>query len=138
MRPIWIGIVIAAASICSINAKPLEHGRNEYVKSCQPCHGKTGEGDGPRGKTLASRPSDLTRLLEANKGVFPFVYVYQVIDGSIDVVMHGPRDMPVWGDTYRRDVQSRLPGNSTDHVLDAMARVRILELIEYISTIQRK
>jgi hypothetical protein len=108
------------------------------VKSCQPCHGKTGEGDGPRGKTLATRPSDLTRLLEANKGVFPFVYTYQVIDGSIDVVMHGPRDMPVWGDTYRRDVQSRLPGHSADHVLDAMARVRILELIEYISTIQRK
>ncbi|MEZ5890420.1 MAG: cytochrome c [Xanthobacteraceae bacterium] len=138
MRPILLGIVIAAASICSINAKSLEHGRNEYVKSCQPCHGKTGEGDGPRGKNLATRPSDLTKLSEANKGVFPFVRVYEVIDGSIDVVMHGPRDMPVWGDVYRRDVQSRLPGNSADHVVDAMARRRILELIEYISTIQRQ
>jgi mono/diheme cytochrome c family protein len=138
MRPIWIAIVIAAASIYSINAKPLEAGRHEYVKSCQPCHGKTGEGDGPRGKNLATRPSDLTRLSEANKGVFPFLHTYEVIDGSIDVVMHGPRDMPVWGDTYRRDVQSRLPGKSADHMLDAMARRRILELIEYISTIQRK
>jgi len=138
MRPIWIGIVIAAASIYSVNAKTLEAGRNEYVKSCQPCHGKTGEGDGPRGKNLTTRPSDLTRLSEENKGVFPFVHVYEVIDGSLDVVMHGPRDMPVWGDTYRRDVQSRLPGNSANHVVDAMARRRILELIEYISTIQRK
>ena len=95
MRPIWIGFVIAAASIY-IGAKPLESGRNEYVKSCQACHGKTGEGDGPRGKNLTTRPSDLTRLSEANKGVFPFVHVYEVIDGSLDVVMHGPRDMPVW------------------------------------------
>ena len=138
MRPIFLGIIVVAASICSINAKTLESGRNEYVRSCQPCHGKTGEGDGPRGKNLTPRPSDLTKLSEANKGVFPFVHVYEVIDGSIDVVMHGPRDMPVWGDVYRRDVQSRLPGNSADHVVDAMARRRILELIEYISTIQRQ
>jgi mono/diheme cytochrome c family protein len=125
-------------SIYPINASPLDPGKNEYVKSCQPCHGKTGEGDGPRRKTLITRPSNLTRLSEVNKGVFPFVHVYEVIDGSLDVVIHGPRDMPVWGDTYRRDVQSRLPGNPADHMLDAMARRRILELIQYISTLQRK
>ena len=64
--------------------------------------------------------------------------VYEVIDGTFDVVMHGPRDMPVWGDVYRRDVQSRLPEKPADHMVDAMARRRILELIEYISTLQRK
>jgi hypothetical protein len=46
--------------------------------------------------------------------------------------------MPVWGDVYRRDVQSRLPEKPADHMLDAMARRRILELIQYISTLQRK
>lgn len=138
MRSIWIGIVVAAASIYPMSAKPLDVGENEYVKSCQACHGKTGEGDGPRGKNFTPRPSDLTRLSEANKGVFPFVHVYEVIDGSLDVVMLGPRDMPVWGDVYRRDVQSRLPEKPADHMLDTMARRRILELIQYISTLQRK
>jgi hypothetical protein len=104
MRSIWIGTFIAAASIYPMNASPLDPGKNEYVKSCQPCHGKTGEGDGPRGKTLITNPTDLTRLLEANKGVFPFVHVYEVIDGSLDVVMHGPRDMPVWGNAYNTGV----------------------------------
>ena len=140
MRSIWVGIVIAAAaSIYPVNAQPLEAGKNEYVKSCQSCHGTTGKGDGSRAQSLTTRPTDLTKLSDANKEVFPFVRVYEVIDGTLDVMMHGPRDMPVWGDSYKRNVQSRLPGNCTsDDILDAMARRRILELVEYISTLQRK
>ena len=46
-----------------------------------------------------------TELSEANKGVFPFVHVCEVIDGTLDVVMHGSRDMPILGDYYRCDVR---------------------------------
>jgi hypothetical protein len=38
--------------------------------------------------------------------VFPFVRVFEMIDGRLDVAMHGSREMPVWGDRYKRDAMS--------------------------------
>ena len=53
-------------------------------------------------KSLIKPPADLTRLAEDNNGVFPFARVYDVIDGRFEVATHGTRDMPVWGEVYRR------------------------------------
>jgi mono/diheme cytochrome c family protein len=139
MQSIWLGPVIAAAAaIHPVNAQTLEAGKTEYLKSCQACHGAGGKGDGPRANNLSKRPSDLTKLSETNNGVFPFVRVYEVIDGRLDVVVHGERNMPVWGDLYRREVRSRLSGNPSDDLVEQLARRRILELVEYVSTLQRK
>jgi hypothetical protein len=57
--------------------------------------------------------------------VFPLVHVFDVIDGRLDVTLHGPREMPVWADRYKQ-------------MGDVLARRRILQVIEYISTLQGK
>jgi hypothetical protein len=141
MRAIPVGLLIAvSAAVGSADvmyAQGAEVGRNEYFKSCASCHGMTGKGDGPVAKSLTRPPADLTRLSEANKGVFPFARVYDVIDGRDEVTREGARDMPVWGEVYAQELNSRLPRGSMHRVFaEAMVRERILALIEYISTLQ--
>jgi hypothetical protein len=59
------------------------------MRSCASCHGVDGKGNGPVAKTLKQPPADLTKLSENNKGVFPISRVYGVIDGRIQVIVHG-------------------------------------------------
>jgi mono/diheme cytochrome c family protein len=143
MRTIWIGVLLAVSAAVGTAdvacAQAGEPGKNEYLKSCASCHGVTGKGDGPVAATLTRPPADLTRLSESNHGVFPFTRVYNVIDGRDEVEIDGSRDMPAWGEVYRRDLNSRLPQSSMHRVIvEAMVRERILWLIQYISTLQGK
>ena len=142
MRMHWAAPIAACIAISSVDvvcAQGSEWGKNEYLAACQPCHGTTGKGDGPAANHLARQPADLTKLSVSNGGVFPFVRVFEMIDGRLDVVMHGPREMPVWGDRYKREVMSTAPaGSLTDETANLLARRRILELIEYVSTLQGK
>jgi len=115
-----------------------EFGEKEYLKSCATCHGRTGKGDGPVADSLKKRPTDLTKLSESNKGVFPFARTYEVIDGRFNVMVHGPRDMPIWGDAYTREMNSRAPRDTPKEFVDALTRARILALVEYIFTLQAK
>jgi mono/diheme cytochrome c family protein len=110
MRTTWCAIFAASAMMATIdvlNAQPEENpGRNEFLQSCASCHGVSGKGDGPVAKSLSPRPSDLTKLSEANNGVFPVSRVHEVIDGRIERLVHGTRDMPVWGERYMREMIS--------------------------------
>ena len=77
----------------------VEQGHVLYVAFCASCHGTTGEGDGPVASALSTRPSNL-RLLSARYGSpLPEDQIAMFIDGRVDVKAHGPRDMPVWGET---------------------------------------
>ena len=99
MRMHWAAPIAACIAISSVDvvcAQGLEWGKKEFLTACQPCHGKDGKGDGLAASHLARRPADLTKLSESNGGVFPFVRIFEMIDGRLDVVMHGPREMPVW------------------------------------------
>jgi mono/diheme cytochrome c family protein len=116
-------------------------GKYEYVNSCAACHGVSGKGDGPVARSLKLTPTDLTRLSEANKGVFPFSRIYEVIDGRFEVETHGKRDMPIWGEIYKptwSSIQSPVPPMYSKEVAESIVRSRILALIEYISTLQRR
>jgi mono/diheme cytochrome c family protein len=136
---IAIFVAISAADSATAQEKSLSYGKSEYIKSCQPCHGATGKGDGPMAKQMARSPSDLTKLSESNQGAFPLVRVYEAIDGRLDTTMHGKRDMPVWGEFYERDVTSRTSRDSLPKELsDAFGRRRILEVVEYVLTLQSK
>jgi mono/diheme cytochrome c family protein len=142
-RRIRIGALVAIATMIGVadayaQASSSEFGEREYLKSCAVCHGRTGKGDGPIAESLKRHPTDLTRLSEANKGVFPFSRTYEVVDGRFNVMVHGPRDMPVWGDIYTREMASRAPRDTPKESIDALARARILALVEYIFTLQRK
>jgi mono/diheme cytochrome c family protein len=140
MRPIFRALISGMAAIGGANvayAQGIEFGKDEYVRSCAACHGVTGKGDGPVAQSLNRSPGDLTKLAETNKGVFPVSRVYDAIDGRIAVIAHGTRDMPVWGELYPREL--KYPGSTlSKETIEAMVRLRILALIEYISTLQGK
>ena len=76
---------------------------------------------------LLSKPADLTQLTKNNDGQFPFWRMYRVIDGREEVKAHGPRTMPIWG------VELQVVEGS-----ELRATGRILELIYYLKSIQRK
>ena len=71
--------------------------------------------------------------------MFPFVRLFETIDGRLEIALHGPREMPVWGDRYKRELISEMPKDAVSNdMANVLARRRILELIEYISTVQGK
>ena len=136
-------VLFAAATMVGaiqvLHAQPEENpGRHEFLRSCASCHGISGKGDGPVAKSLRIPPPDLTKLSEANNGVFPISRVYEVIDGRIERLVHGSRNMPVWGERYMQGMMSRDTREFTSKELaEASVRARILALVEYISTLQR-
>lgn len=132
-----IGIIDTSHSQGSVLGQVGEH---EYLNSCASCHSLVGKGDGPVARTLNRAPTNLTKLSEENKGVFPFSRTYQIIDGRVDVAAHGKRDMPVWGDVYNPMWTSAVAATPpyAKELYESIARARILALIEYISTLQGK
>ena len=98
-----------------------------YQRFCAACHGTVGRGDGPLAAGLRSKPADLTRLATRNGGVFPFDKVARAIDGRDTVRMHGPSDMPVWGEVF-----SKTKGTETSDPGEAVARIS-----HYVWSIQK-
>ena len=114
-------------------------GRRHFLQYCASCHGETGKGDGRTAKILPKPPTDLSKLAKNNNGVFPIARVFAVIDGRIQVIVHGPRQMPVWGDIFTQGLKERMARDyMSKEMLDAIVRTRILTLVEYISTLQEK
>ncbi len=83
---------------------------------------------------LTVKPSDLTALAKNNGGEYPFMRVFQMIDGRAVVSGHGDRAMPVWGSRYKKeDVERYGPYGG-----EAVVRARVLELVYYVQSIQQK
>jgi len=62
------------------NAQSIARGQALYQANCVPCHGLTGQGDGPVGLTLNPRPADLTR--HTAPGVHPDGQLYEWISNG--------------------------------------------------------
>jgi mono/diheme cytochrome c family protein len=121
----------------SLAAEKIDIGKGEYEAHCAICHGPKGKGDGPFAEImLKSRVADLTVLSMNNKGVFPFIWVYEVIDGRQQVKAHGTREMPIWGNVYA----AKGAPNYDDYPYDteSFVRGRILALIDYLNRLQAK
>ncbi|KUO56551.1 MAG: hypothetical protein APF80_06710 [Alphaproteobacteria bacterium BRH_c36] len=122
------------AIVGAAHAEDDHFGITEYEIACMPCHGLDGRGDGEMAHSLSVRPADLTQIAKANNGVFPAAKVAEMIDGRTAVAGHMQREMPVWGDRYRKVTE---PGES-GAVVDERARGQIDALVEYLETIQEK
>jgi len=116
-------------------------GKYEYEARCAVCHGLSGKGDGPFAPLLERSIGmpDLTGLSKKNGGVFPFMRVYETIDGTAKLMAHGPSDMPIWGRQYKSissgtGIMDFVPYNDPE----SFARAKILALTEYIYTLQTK
>jgi len=131
-------VMIGASATAAVAAdKLIDVGKSEYDAACSVCHGATGKGDGPVIGQLKNRVPDLTVLVRNNNGVFPFDRVYQIIDGRQEVKTHGPREMPIWGQSF--NLQSSLYfHNYLPYDKESAARSRILALTEYIYRLQAK
>ena len=113
----------------------LELGGNDYQTYCASCHGPDGQGNGPVAEFLALTPANLTKLSRNNGGIFPAERLAQIIDGRREVKIHGPRDMPVWGDWF--DAEAEAPGLRASE-REIVVHERIAALVAYLKTIQVK
>ena len=129
----------AAALVASTGAPAAEPsaGQREFQTRCVMCHGATGKGDGWMAQYLINRPPALTLLKKNNGGVFPATDVFEIILGRKSISLHGPREMPVWGNIYR--MEQKMAGNakSKARAADERAiRAKIRALTDYIAQLQ--
>jgi len=110
-------------------------GAGDFRTYCAACHGVEGKGDGTVAEFLTIAAADLTMLQKKNGGIFPRERIAQVIDGRADVKVHGPRDMPVWGDWFSYEAISP---DMDKEARETVVTARINALIAYIETIQEK
>lgn len=108
----------------------VDFGRREFERSCASCHGIDANGQGPMRHDLTRQPADLTTLTKRNGGVFPYLQLWETIDGRVAPLFsaHGAREMPVWGDVYLDDEQ---------HTNGWLGRNRMAALLDYINRIQK-
>ena len=141
-----IGVAMVLALFLVSSAAHAEEetiGSDEYRMSCLSCHGVGGRGDGPLAKFLTVKPTDLTSLAKNNggqypnlkAGTYPFLRIYQVIDGRTAVEVHGDRAMPIWGNRYLAEQPSKFGPYAGEY--EKVVRGRILELVYYLQSIQQ-
>jgi mono/diheme cytochrome c family protein len=116
-----MGVEVSAQSV-------EEVGKARFIEGCAVCHGVDAKGTGPVANVLTPKPSDLTMLSKNNGGAFPFMQVYDTIDGRALPSAHGTREMPIWGKRWKGG-----PSPAAETAL----RGRILEMIVYLRSIQQ-
>ena len=131
-----LGAMLALGWLLSPNPSMAQQklvGSEEFQVSCAVCHGPDGLGNGSMARYLTVKPSDLTQLARNNDGRFPFLEVFKMIDGRLEIAVHGTRAMPIWGDRYKVEAAVKYGPYNTETVV----RGRILELVQYLEAIQR-
>ena len=102
-----------------------------YLQYCGSCHGRSGKGDGPVSRDLKVKVPDLTSLAKHHKGIYPLDDVMATIDGRRLVRAHGDREMPVWGEKFRSEAETkRYPELTT------LLKAKIIA--EYVGTLQKE
>jgi mono/diheme cytochrome c family protein len=117
----------------------ISAGNRTYDRFCLVCHGKEAKGNGLYKENLRIAPADLTKLAKNNNGMFPWIMMYQIIDGKDISLAHGTSEMPIWGELF--DISNWSDGNwkkgYTEHSI-AITRGRIFELLVYLDFIQEE
>jgi len=135
-------LVLSANLLCIASASwaqtSIALGRADFRDNCASCHGMTGKGDGPMRSSLVKPPADLTTIAQRNGGQFPQEQIGEVIDGRWlgDAGPHGSREMPVWGQVFKKRAMTR-PGDSA-RTAEWSAQDRITSLLKYLEDIQVK
>jgi mono/diheme cytochrome c family protein len=126
-----IGLTIVGAGLLAQSQKPesayVFSGAEMFHEHCAVCHGIDGKGRGPAASAFRIRPADLTALARKNGGKFPGAEISKELK-SVDQAPHGSHEMPIWGAFF-----SELSPKS-----DAVAALRITNLVKYIESLQVK
>ena len=143
-------ICLLIYSMHLFSSEPISHdpvlGGVEFERSCAICHGFDGKGKGVMSDSLTKKPTDLTMLTKNNNGHFPFSNIYRTIEGSSRVGVHGTREMPVWGDRYRKEAEEYNELAKKYHEITDQSEINeylyarglILDLLVYIMSIQEE
>jgi len=121
-------LLCAAALPAGDQERAVQAGRLTYGMYCLNCHGDSGRGDGPMAANLTVPPTDLTRIRLRSGGDFPVEEIRRIIDGRKAARAHGMREMPLWGSTFQE--------RGLDTNQDEAVRVKILQLVRYLQSIQ--
>lgn len=142
MRTSWKTLILILAVLAALVFSTLRAGAQEdpqekqdaiafgkvsYRVYCQNCHGESGKGNGRLAQLMKVQPADLTRISQRNGGTFPVDRMHQIIDGRADVLAHGDREMPVWGQAFLE---------RTDN--EAEVRAKVHQLTVFLESIQEK
>ena len=111
----------------------ISDGGELYTELCAVCHGKSAMGDGPAAGALKETVPDLTRIAARNNGTFPREKIEDAILGKARVTSHGTAEMPIWGQAFEGVRPDWKPQRRR-----ALAKQRVYNLTEYLSTIQKK
>jgi len=109
-------------------------GNRTYDRFCSVCHGKDAKGNGQYTENLKVVPTNLTKLASNNNGNFPWIMMYQIIDGNDVSIAHGSREMPIWGELFDMSTWNK---GYTEHSI-VITRGRIFELLVYLDFIQEE
>ena len=96
-----VGLGIASTGMAQDNSV----GEAAFSVACAVCHGSSGQGGGEFADVLTVKPPDPTTISDRNNGVFPYLKVFQIVDGRATVRAHGTSVMPIWGDYFSREVE---------------------------------
>lgn len=125
-----LGLLFLLFATSTFDVSAQKAGKNArgsklFMQHCASCHGVDGKGGGPVAPSLKGTMPDLTMIPKEN-GKYPSLRVLHIISGDKDVVSHGSKEMPVWGQVFRVNRG------------DASAKLDIYALQEYIESIQQK
>jgi len=152
MRKIALGLLLlsVATSAAIADEKVSESAKADYLNYCASCHGVDGKGNGPLAPTLKIAPSDLTVISKKNKGNFPYTMIRKTIESrELGLARaHGPREMPVWGPVFSQEPEGPAPtatgagggmySSATAQCAHLVARARVMNIVDYIESIQEK
>jgi len=125
MRALLIVLCWAfAASAAHAPARDATEGRVVYGRYCASCHGVDADGHGPVASVLTRPPADLRHLGDRFGSPLRAAELGRWIDGREDVVAHGTRAMPVWGERFR--------------AVEGSVDPRIRAIVVYLETLQTR
>jgi mono/diheme cytochrome c family protein len=124
------GLLLAAVSAST--AADITRGQALYTRYCASCHGAKADGHGPVAPALKPPPSDLRILSKRYGNPLPEDQIAAFIDGRADVLAHGPRDMPVWGERVWAHPEGSAARENAGQVTQ-----RIADLVAYLQSIQK-
>ena len=135
----WLMVVsVIAGLVSSARAQEVDIGKSAFQAMCAMCHGTDGKGKGLFSEQLKVTPTDLTVLAKKNGGVLPVSAVFEVIDGRKVIAAHGTREMPIWGANSPKFLYQTDKFIDPSYDPEAVARTRILTIIDYLNRIQEK
>jgi mono/diheme cytochrome c family protein len=107
----------------------LRVAQNFFDDKCGRCHGSS-RGEGPQWvEDFGGEAPDLRELWRHYGTPLPHDELAALIDGRTDVAAHGPRAMPVWGETLYE-------GFPESGSVEEMRAGTIDMLIDYLQTVQ--